>query len=109
MRRSSIRGGWPRVGVKLNPGAKGAAVLALRRRLAAEDEEVATTGAAFDAALVQAVKRFQFRMGLRQTGIVAGVTLQALDVPGGGAQRQLAASAQRLCGVSSRTVLATSP
>ncbi len=93
------RGGWPRVGVKLNPGAKGAAVLALRRRLAAEDEEVATTGAAFDAALVQAVKRFQFRMGLRQTGIVAGVTLQALDVPAEARQRQLAASAQRLSGV----------
>jgi L,D-transpeptidase YcbB len=93
------QGGWPRVGVKLNPGAKGAAVHALRRRLAAEDEEVATTGPVFDAALALAVKRFQFRMGLRQTGVVAGVTLQELDVPAEARQRQLAASAQRLSSV----------
>jgi murein L,D-transpeptidase YcbB/YkuD len=93
------QGGWPRVGVKLNPGAKGPAVLALRRRLAAEDDEAPTTGAVFDAPLAQAVKRFQFRMGLRQTGVVAGVTLQALDVPAEARQRQLAASAQRLSAV----------
>ncbi|BDV37427.1 L,D-transpeptidase family protein [Methylocystis bryophila] len=93
------KGGWPRVGAKLNPGAKGAAVQALRRRLAAEDDTVATTGLVFDAALVQAVKRFQLRMGLRQTGVVAGATLHELDVPADVRQRQLAASAQRLSNV----------
>ncbi len=93
------RGGWPRVGVKLSPGMKGAGVLALRRRLAAEDDTVATTGPLFDAALTQAVKRFQFRMGLRQTGIVAGATLRELDVPADMRYRQLSASAARLASV----------
>ncbi|PPD02272.1 MAG: murein L,D-transpeptidase, partial [Methylocystis sp.] len=37
------RGGWPRVGVSLRPGAKGAAVSTLRRRLAAEDESLVDT------------------------------------------------------------------
>ena len=93
------QGGWPRVGAKLNPGAKGAAVQALRRRLAAEDETVTATGNVFDPALVQAVKRFQFRMGLRQTGIVAGATLRELDVPADVRSRQLSASAMRLASV----------
>jgi L,D-transpeptidase YcbB len=93
------QGGWPRVGAKLNPGMKGSAVQALRRRLAAEDDAVTTTGAVFDPGLVQAVKRFQFRMGLRQTGIVAGATLRELDVPADVRSRQLSASAMRLAGV----------
>ena len=93
------QGGWPRVGAKLNPGAKGAAVQALRRRLAAEDEAVTATGNMFDPPLVQAVKRFQFRMGLRQTGVVAGATLRELDVPADVRSRQLSASAMRLASV----------
>ena len=45
------------------------------------------------------MKRFQFRMGLRQTGVVSGATLRALDVPAATRFRQLASSAQRLAGV----------
>ena len=93
------RGGWPRIGAKLSPGAKGQAVQALRRRLAAEDDAAAMAGPVFDAPLVQAVKRFQFRMGLRQTGIVAGATLRELDVPADVRYRQLSASASRLAAV----------
>jgi len=93
------QGGWPRVGASLKQGSKGPAVISLRRRLAAEDENVSAAGAVFDAALTAAVKHFQFRMGLRQTGIVAGATLRALDVPASQRFKQLASSAQRLAGV----------
>ncbi len=93
------QGGWPKVGVALHPGAKGPAVAALRRRLAAEDDNFPATGGAWDGGLTEAVKHFQFRMGLRQTGVVAGATLRALDVPAATRFRQLASSAQRLAGV----------
>ncbi|QGM46848.1 L,D-transpeptidase family protein [Methylocystis heyeri] len=93
------QGGWPKVGVALQPGAKGPAVSALRRRLAAEDDAVSGASPAWDAGLTEAVKRFQFRMGLRQTGVVAGATLRALDIPATVRFRQLASSAQRLAGV----------
>lgn len=93
-------GGWPTVGVSLRPGAKGPAVVALRRRLAAEDDALADTRKqAWDPELTAAVKRFQFRMGLKQTGVVAGATLKALDVPATVRFRQLASSAQRLAGL----------
>ena len=93
-------GGWPKVGTPLQPGARGKAVAALRRRLAAEGDLPADAagGEAWDAALTQAVKHFQFRMGLKQTGVVAGATLRELDVPASVRFRQLASSAQRLAG-----------
>ena len=43
----------------------------------------------WDADLTAAVKRFQFRMGLKQTGVVAGATLRELDVPAETRFRQL--------------------
>ncbi len=93
-------GGWPTVGVSLRPGAKGPAVATLRRRLTAEDDALEETRKqSWDADLTAAVKRFQFRMGLKQTGVVAGATLKALDVPATVRFRQLASSAQRLAGV----------
>jgi peptidoglycan hydrolase-like protein with peptidoglycan-binding domain len=93
-------GGWPAVGVSLKPGAKGPAVATLRRRLAAEDDTLSDTRKpAWDNDLTAAVKRFQFRMGLKQTGVVAGATLKALDVPANVRFRQLASSAQRLAGL----------
>lgn len=93
-------GGWPTVGVSLRPGAKGPAVATLRRRLAAEDDALTDTRKqSWDSELTAAVKRFQFRMGLKQTGVVAGATLKALDVPATVRFRQLASSAQRLAGV----------
>ncbi len=92
-------GGWPKVGVALHPGSKGPAVAALRRRLGAEDDAISGASPVWDNALTAAVKRFQFRMGLRQTGDVSGATLRALDVPAATRFRQLASSAQRLAGV----------
>ncbi|MBI3275527.1 MAG: L,D-transpeptidase family protein [Methylocystis sp.] len=94
-------GGWPKVATPLKPGAKGAAVKALRRRLAAEGDLPPNDAnrAAWDSALTVAVKHFQSRMGLRQTGVVAGATLRQLDLPAAARFRQLASSAQRLAGV----------
>jgi murein L,D-transpeptidase YcbB/YkuD len=93
-------GGWPTIGAPLRPGSKGPAVVALRRRLAAEgDLSSAVNNPIWDVALTEAVKRFQFRVGLRQTGVVSGATLRALDVPASVRFRQLASSAQRLAGV----------
>lgn len=94
-------GGWPKIGVSLRPGSKGPAVSNLRRRLAAEDDSLTDTGKqSWDANLTAAVKRFQFRLGLKQTGVVAGATLRELDVPAATRFRQLASSAQRLAGIN---------
>ncbi len=94
-------GGWPSVpkGVALKEGAKGAAVATLKRRLAITgDYQASSGGDEFDGALTAAVKRFQFRHGLRQTGIVAGRTLDEMNVPAQTRFRQLASSAQRIAG-----------
>ena len=76
-------GGWPTDIVALHPGAKGPEVAKLRKRLAIEgDLEPIHAGAqTWDPDLTAAIKRFQARMGLRQTGIVAGATLKAMNVP----------------------------
>ncbi|MCU0733502.1 MAG: peptidoglycan-binding protein, partial [Hyphomonas sp.] len=94
-------GGWPNLpkGTNLKEGAKGAAVATLRRRLSITGDLVGDGGAEeFDATLTAAVKRFQFRHGLRQTGIAAGRTLDELNVPAETRFRQLASSAQRIAG-----------
>ena len=95
-------GGWPSVPGNLSPGAKGPGVAALRTRLAVEGdlEGAEGSGATWSPALTAAVKRFQFRNGLTQTGIVAGATLRALNIPANVRFKQLASSAQRLAGVN---------
>ena len=91
-------GGWPTDIVALHPGAKGPAVMELRKRLSVEGDLDATQPLtpAWDATLTDAVKQFQSRMGLRQTGIVAGATLKAINVPAETRHTQLVASAQRI-------------
>jgi murein L,D-transpeptidase YcbB/YkuD len=95
-------GGWPVVSGDLKPGAKGPAVATLRRRLAIEGDIIGAeaNGTAWTPALTAAVKRFQFRNGLKQTGIVAGATLKAMNVPANVRFKQLASSAQRLAGLN---------
>ncbi len=69
----------------------------LRRRLAAEDDSLVDTAKEkWDADLTAAVKRFQYRLGLKQTGVVAGATLRELDVPAETRFHQLESTAQRL-------------
>lgn len=95
-------GGWPVVPAALSPGAKGASVTVLRRRLAIEGDIVGAeaNGTVWTPALTSAVKRFQFRNGLKQTGVVAGATLRAMNVPANVRFKQLASSAQRLAGMT---------
>jgi murein L,D-transpeptidase YcbB/YkuD len=92
-------GGWPSVGA-VAPGASGKAVATLRRRLSIEGDLAASQGDGeqWDEALTAAVKRFQSRMGLRQTGVVSGATLKAMNVTAAVRFRQLASSAQRIAG-----------
>jgi murein L,D-transpeptidase YcbB/YkuD len=96
-------GGWPTDIPALHPGAKGEAVAKLRKRLAIEDDlDGAGAGAAarkWDAGLTAAIKHFQARMGLRPTGVVAGATLKAIDVPAEIRRQELSASAARLSNV----------
>jgi murein L,D-transpeptidase YcbB/YkuD len=94
-------GGWPTDIAPLGPRSKGPEVVDLRRRLAIEGDldRAAAEGLpvlAWGADLTAAVRRFQARMGLRQTGIAAGATLKALNVPASVRALELAASARRL-------------
>jgi len=84
----------------MRQGASGKGVLALRRRLAIEAGEEPSPSAAWDGELTDAVKRFQELHGLRQTGVVAGATLKAMNVSAAVRFRQLASSAQRLAGLT---------
>jgi L,D-transpeptidase YcbB len=95
-------GGWPTDIVAIGPGTKGPAVLKLRKRLAIEGYLDAgdAGGLAWDKALAAAVKRFQAHMGLRQTGIVSGATLKAINVPARERFKELASSADRVAGLN---------
>ena len=95
-------GGWPTDIAAIGPGTKGPAVAKLRKRLAIEGDlsAAAAGGLAWDPGLTAAVKRFQARMGLRQTGIVSGATLKAINVPAKVRFKQLASSANRLAGLN---------
>ena len=97
-----VRGGWPALPKGLlEPGMSGPAVAALRQRLAITDDlpaEVAD-GDSYDMMLTEAVKRFQIRHGLPETGSVGPQTLEALNVPVGKRLRQLSASMDRLNGM----------
>jgi len=91
------KGGWERLveGTDLKPGAKGARVLALRRRLAVEDSGVAAIGDSYDAELTDAVRRAQKRYGLEPTGSVGPQTLAALNVPASERVGQILANMER--------------
>ena len=94
-----VRGGWPAVAkVNLAPGEKGADVAKLRQRLAITDDLPAelADGDGYDQMLTEAVKRFQARHGLPETGVVGPQTVDALNVPVKDRIRQLAASLDRL-------------
>jgi L,D-transpeptidase YcbB len=95
-------GGWPTDIVAIGPGTRGPAVAKLRKRLMIEGYlDAAQAGdLAWDAGLTTAVKRFQSHMGLRQTGVVSGATLKAINVPARERFNELASSANRLAGLN---------
>jgi murein L,D-transpeptidase YcbB/YkuD len=99
-----VRGGWPILPadvVNLAPGSSGPQVALLRERLAITDDlpPQHAGGDVFDANLTAAIRRFQSRHGLEQTGTVGQRTLAALNVPIKQRLRQLAASVDRLAGM----------
>ncbi|MCI0467834.1 MAG: L,D-transpeptidase family protein, partial [Beijerinckiaceae bacterium] len=84
-RRIAANGGWVAVPAAqtLKLGVTGQAVVALRRRLAASGDLDPSAGASpvFDSYVDAAVKHFQARHGLLQTGVVSKETFAALNVP----------------------------
>ena len=98
-----VRGGWPSLtaDAQLAAGGSGPSVALLRRRLAITEDLGAEreAGDTYDAAVVEAVKRFQLRHGLEPTGSVNAPTLRALNVPVGARIKQLEASLERLLGM----------
>ena len=96
-----VRGGWPTLpatAAKLAPGMRGPDVALLRKRLAMTEDLAAEkiNGDVFDDAVAAAVRHFQIRHGLPETGSVGPSTLAALNVPVGKRLHQLAASIDRL-------------
>ena len=115
LRETERRGGWTPVpaGPKLEAGmterSDDPRLTALRKRLAESgDLAAAVNGAAapapsnaapaelFDAALAEAVRRFQARHGLQVDGVVGRETLAALDVPVAARIDQVRANLERL-------------
>ena len=98
-----VRGGWPALpaDTKLAPGATGPNVALLRHRLAITEDLTPEkeAGDAYDADVVEGVKRFQLRHGLTPTGVVGPQTLAALNVPIAKRLKQLQASLERLVGM----------
>ncbi len=94
------QGGWPAMPqvTNLRLGQKGAAVVALRRRLAASGDLDPAAGASpvFDSFVEAGVKRFQERHGLMPTGIVNAATVTAMNVPAETRLRQLETNVVRL-------------
>lgn len=95
-------GGWPTVpdGPKLERGVTSERVGQLRQRLAAtgdlaSPESAASEPATFDAALHEAVMRFQARHGLTPDGIVGTGTRIALNVPAKARVQQLKVNLER--------------
>ncbi|MGH6934766.1 MAG: L,D-transpeptidase family protein, partial [Methylocella sp.] len=84
-RQIVANGGWVAVpaGQTLKLGVSGRAVVALRKRLAASGDLDPSAGASpvFDSYVDAAVKHFQARHGLLQSGVVSKETLIALNVP----------------------------
>lgn len=94
-------GGWgtlPASANGLKLGSSGPTVQALRARLAMSgDLAVAEAqGTQFDAGLAAALRRFQLRHGLTETGVVGTLTLKALNVSAKTRLMQLRATLERM-------------
>jgi murein L,D-transpeptidase YcbB/YkuD len=93
-------GGWPSLPKPLQRGQGSRDLAPLRQRLAIEGDlpqmDDAASRAPWDDALTSALKHYQARLGLRQTGILDETTLAALNVPAPQRAKELEASAHRL-------------
>lgn len=99
-RRIAQAGGWGTLptATRLARGARSAAVVALKQRLAIEGDlaPALAAGDAFDEATTEAVKRFQRRVGLLPSGVVAAATIRQLNIPAETRVRALDKSLERL-------------
>ncbi|WP_019905780.1 L,D-transpeptidase family protein [Methylobacterium sp. 77] len=95
-------GGWGTLPADLSikPGARDPNIPALRQHLVLTGDLPAGVPSSdqLDPVLVSAVKAFQARHGLPETGFVGRQTVTALNVPAATRQRQLSASATRQIG-----------
>jgi len=83
-REIAARGGWERMptGRKLEPGMQDRRVPMLRARLAIEDPSAPAAGPdTLDDPLVEALKAFQRRHGLKDDGKLGPATVAAMNVP----------------------------
>ena len=99
LERIAAEGGWNTVASRtLQKGDSGPEVSLLRRRLMFERDLPVQAGltTSFDSHVEMAVKNFQRRTGLPQTGIVDEKTRTALNVPTSVRLRQLEVNANRL-------------
>lgn len=97
------RGGWPKVpssATALKPDMQGPDVALLKHRLMLSGDLAPSSlpGDIYDAAVIEAVKRFQRRHGLSDLGTVGRLTLKALNVPVETRLNQLTATLERLKG-----------
>ena len=96
----AARGGWPQVQLpdRMNVGAKGPGVVALRRRLIVTGDLDAAAGESsiYDSYVEAGVRRFQSRVGLSTTGAINRATVAALNVPIDRRIRQLETNVVRL-------------
>ena len=95
----AAHGGWRRLrsGASLRAGDSGARVVALRRRLDAEDFSTQSpTSTDFDDDLGAAVRAFQRTHGLAEDGIVGPRTFDALNVPVAARIEQIRVNLERL-------------
>lgn len=100
------QGGWPMVPAKaMHPDQRGQEIAALQRRLEVSGDLVGmSVPGEYDAAVVQAVKKFQTRHGLPATGkIDSKAMIEALNVPASIRLTQLQASLKRLQSLSTNT------
>ena len=100
LRAADSAGGWAEIpdDQLLRRGARGPAVDALRRRLAATGELSASDtapGRVFDRPLAQAVARFQTRLGLTADGVAGRETIAALNVSAATRVAQIEANLER--------------
>ena len=95
-------GGWPTDIPPLRAGSRGTGVAHLRQRLAMEGylDPSQAHQQTWSPELTAAVESFQDHMGLKKTGIVAGATMKALNVPAIVRFNELASSANRLAGAN---------
>ncbi|MGL5362830.1 MAG: L,D-transpeptidase family protein [Bosea sp. (in: a-proteobacteria)] len=99
----ALRGAWtslPGSSVGLKPGSTGPLVVALKKRLTIGGDLNAAdaAGDTFDAPTSAALKRYQVRHGLSDTGIVGPLTLKSLNITVSTRLNQLTASLERLKG-----------